>query len=267
MEAGTESSLVRLEVEGGVATITLDSPGNRNALSHALVGQLGAAVDAAAATPEVRVILLTAAGPVFCSGADLKEQRQAAETGSQVPLTALPTVFKKLWACPQPVVCRLNGLARAGGVGLLAACDLVVAPADVSFSFTEVRLGVVPAVIAVPVLRRLAAQTAHRLFLTGEVFDAIYAAGIGLVDEVAMEGELDGAVGRVVESLLRGAPEALALTKQLSRTVGAMPIDEAFDRMTQLSAKRFASAEGQEGMRAFAEKRDPSWLPAAYRNA
>jgi methylglutaconyl-CoA hydratase len=265
VQAGTEGTLVRLDVAGGVATITLDSPRNRNALSCALVSQLADSIDAAAAHSLARVIVLTGAGPVFCSGADLKEQREAAAEGKSVA-PPLPEVVKKLWACPQPVVCRLNGLARAGGIGLLAACDFVVAPDNVTFSFTEVRLGVVPAMISVPMLRRVAAQTVHRLFLTAEVFDAGYARDIGLVDEFAAEGDVDAAVGRVVEMLMRGAPQALALTKQLTRTVGSLSIDAAFERMTQLSAERFGSAEGQEGIRAFAEKRDPEWLPAAYRN-
>lgn len=258
--------LVRLEAVDGVATVTLDSPQNRNALSRRLLGELADVLAAAVADSRTRVIVLTGEGPVFCSGADLKEQRAAVSSGDEAaPLSALPAILTTLWDCAQPVVCRLNGLARAGGVGLLAACDIVVAPAAVNFSFTEVRLGVVPAVVSVPVLRRVAPQAVHRLFLTGEVFDAARACAIGLVDDVAAEGELDATVGCVVAMLMRGAPQALALTKTLSRTIGASPPDQAFVRMSRLSAERFASAEGQEGMEAFAEKRDPRWLPAAYR--
>jgi methylglutaconyl-CoA hydratase len=263
-----DAPLVRREVADGVATVTLDSPRNRNALSRQLVAELADALDAAAADPGVRVVLLTGDGPVFCSGADLEEQRAAAGSeAASAPgssLAGLPGILTKLWNCPQPVVCRLNGPARAGGIGLLAACDLVVAPAGVSFAFTEVRIGVVPAVISVPVLRRVAVQAAHRLFLTGELFDVTHARDIGLVDAVAAAGKLDEAVGRIVAMLMRGGPEALALTKQLSRSIGALPPAVAFARMSELSAKRFASAEGQEGMRAFAEQRDPGWLPAAY---
>jgi methylglutaconyl-CoA hydratase len=210
------------------------------------------------------VIVLTAAGTVFCSGADLKEQRAANEAGGQSgqaqPITELPAIMTRLWTCRQPVVCRLNGPARAGGVGLLASCDLVVAQHDVTFSFTEVRLGLVPAIITVPLLRRVAPQALHRLFLTAEVFSAEQARDIGLLDAVAPVGELDSEVARVVGMLQRGGPEALALTKQLVPQNRSLPTDEAFAYLTQLSAERFASAEGLEGMQSFAQKRDPSWV-------
>jgi methylglutaconyl-CoA hydratase len=253
--------LVRLKVTDGVAVVTLDSPRNRNALSRQLVADLEGALEVATADDQVRIIVLTGDGPAFCAGADLKEQRTARESGAGSPLSALPRIFTKIWECRQPVVCRLNGPVRAGGVGLMASCDLVVAPADASFSFTEVRLGVVPAVISVPVLRRVPAQQAHRLFLTGEVFGAGMARDIGLIDEIAAEGALDTAVDSVVATLMRGGPEALALTKQLAHTIGALPPEEAFGRLTALSEERFASLEGQEGMSAFAEKRDASWIP------
>lgn len=259
--------LVGLEVAAGVATITLDSPANRNALSRRLLAELEACLDAAIAAAEVRVIVLTGAGPAFCSGADLKEQREARESGSgSSPLASLPGIFTKLWRCRQPVVCRLNGPVRAGGTGLVASCDIVVAPAKVNFSFTEVRIGVVPAVISVPILRRVATQAAHRLFLTGEVFSADLAREIGMVDEIAEDGALDATVARVVEMLVRGAPEALALTKGLARSVTAMAPDDAFAKLATLSEERFASGEGREGMLAFAEKRDPAWVPEAYRS-
>jgi methylglutaconyl-CoA hydratase len=265
--AGPDSAgpLVRLESTNGVATITLDSPSNRNALSRRLLADLVAALDLATTDPAVRVIVLTGAGPAFCSGADLKEQGEA--RGGTSPLASLPGIFMKLWGCPQPVVCRLNGPVRAGGMGLVASCDVVVAPVAVSFSFAEVRIGVVPAVICVPVLRRIAPQAAHRLFLTGEVFDAALAREIGLVDEVAPGGELDARVTGVVAKLMRGSPEALALTKGLAHTIGGLPPEQAFEQLTRLSEQRFASAEGREGMLAFAEKRDPAWLPVAYRAA
>ena len=219
--ARVDEPLVRWEVADGVATVVLDSPHNRNALSRRLLGDLAAAVDAATTHPDVRVIVLTASGTVFCSGADLKEQRAANEAGGQSqPITELPAIMTKLWACRQPVVLPMNGPARAGGVGLLASCDLVVAQHDVTFSFTEVRLGLVPAIITVPLLRRVAPQALHGLFLTAEVFSAEHARGIGLVDAVAAMGELDTEVARLVGMLLRGGPEALALTKQLVRRSG-----------------------------------------------
>jgi methylglutaconyl-CoA hydratase len=261
----SQELLARIETADGVATVTLDSPANRNALSRRLLAELEAALDAASADPSVRVIVLTGAGPAFCSGADLKEQREARTDGSS-PLASLPVIFTKLWNYPQPVVCRLNGPVRAGGMGLAASCDFVVAPAKVTFSFTEVRIGVVPAVISVPVLRRIAPQAAHRLFLTGEVFGVELAREIGLVDEVAPEGELDETVTALVAKLMRGAPEALALTKGLAHSIGSLPPEQAFAQVTTLSEGRFASAEGQEGMLAFAEKRDAAWIPKRFRS-
>jgi methylglutaconyl-CoA hydratase len=255
-----DEPLVRRTVRRGVATLTLNSPRNRNALSRRLLAALEAELIHAIDTPDVRAIVLTGAGPAFCAGADLKEQRDA--DPADPPLARLPELMQLMWGCPQPIVGRLNGPARAGGVGLLASCDLVVAPADATFAFTEVRIGVVPAVISVPLSRRLAPQAMHRLFLTGETFDAATAQRIGLVDEVADPAALDAAVTRVVDELLRGAPEALAITKSLAHTIGRLPPPEGFAQVAALSAERFASAEGQEGMRAFAEKRDPSWVPA-----
>jgi methylglutaconyl-CoA hydratase len=259
-----DEPLVRLQVADGVATVVLDSPHNRNALSRRLLGDLASALNAATGRPDVRVIVLTGAGPVFCSGADLKEQREANESGGQAqPINDLPAILMTLWTCPQPVVCRLNGPARAGGVGLLASCDLVVAPAEVTFSFTEVRLGLVPAIITVPLLRRIPPQALHRLFLTAQVFSAERAQDIGLVDAVAAAGELDAEVARVVGMLMRAGPQALALTKRLVPEIRSLAPQDAFARLRKLSADRFASAEGREGMQAFAEKRDPAWVPTA----
>ena len=255
-----DEPLVRLESADGVARIVLDSPHNRNALSRRLLADLEGAVDAATTDQAARVIVLTGGGTVFCSGADLKEQRAANEAGAEAGVNALPGILTKLWDCPKPVICRLNGPARAGGTGLLASCDIVVAPQEVTFSFTEVRLGLVPAIITVPLLRRVQPQALHRLFLTGEVFSAEQARDIGLVDIVAGSGELDAEVSRVAEMLGRGGPEALALTKQLVPKIRAMSTSDAFAYLTELSAERFASTEGLEGMQSFAEKRDPSWV-------
>ncbi|MFC0863362.1 enoyl-CoA hydratase family protein [Sphaerimonospora cavernae] len=247
--------LVRREQAGGVATITLDSPHNRNALSARLLGELDDALGLALAEPSVRVIVLTGAGPVFCAGADLKEQRSGG-----APVTAsFPDVLRLIWESPKPVVCRLNGTARAGGLGLVAACDFAVAPDTASFAFTEVRLGVAPAMIAVTCLRRLDPRAAAEYFLTGEVFDAHRAVEVGLLTRAVPAGDLDAEVARYTGMLLRGGPEALAATKRLVREVPLMSFDEGLRRMADLSAERFTSAEGQEGIRAFREKRPPSW--------
>ncbi|MFI7447532.1 enoyl-CoA hydratase-related protein [Nonomuraea sp. NPDC049714] len=248
--------LVHRELADGIATITLDSPPNRNALSVRLLGDLADALERALAEPQARVIVLTGTGPVFCSGADLKEQR------GDAPVTAsFPEVLSLIWESPKPVVCRLNGTARAGGLGLVAACDFAIAPLTASFAFTEVRLGVAPAMISVPVLRRLQPRAAAEYFMTGEVFDAARAVEIGLLTRAVPQEELDATVAHYAGMLVKGGPEALAITKRLVRDIPAIPFEEGLRRMTELSAERFTSEEGQEGIAAFMAKRPPHWVP------
>jgi methylglutaconyl-CoA hydratase len=256
------TTLVHHEVRGGIATITLDSPGNRNALSIRLLGDLERALDRAIGDDGVRVIVLTGTGTVFCSGADLKEQAPGQRAmPHDAPVTAsFPEIMSLIWESPKPVICRLNGTARAGGLGLVAACDFAIAPDSATFAFSEVRLGVVPAMISVTVLRRVG-QRAAEYFLTGEVFSAARAAEIGLLTRAVPAEELDAAVAHYAGMLLRGGPEALAITKQLVRTVPGLPVDEGMRQMAELSAQRFTSPEGQEGMRAFMERRPASWIP------
>jgi methylglutaconyl-CoA hydratase len=253
------AELVHHRVAGGVATVTLDSPSNRNALSRALLGQLVDALDRAGADPAVRVLVLTGADPAFCSGADLAEQRARNQAGEPTGFP-LPEVLRRLWRSHKPVICRVNGAARAGGIGLIGACDIAVARERASFAFSEVRVGVVPAVIAPTCLPKLAPRAAAEYMLTGEVFDARRAVGIGLLKSAVPDEELDAEVARYVEALLRGGPEALARTKEVLRDLPGLDFDVALDRMQQLSRERFASAEALEGMRAFAEKRAPSWV-------
>ncbi|MFI6533720.1 enoyl-CoA hydratase-related protein [Nonomuraea sp. NPDC050547] len=257
------SSLVHKELDGGIATITLDSPPNRNALSVRLLGDLEARLNWALAEPEVRLIVLTGTGPVFCSGADLKEQRiEPAAGAGDAPVTAsFPEILGLIWESPKPVICRLNGTARAGGLGLVAACDFAIAPDTASFAFTEVRLGVVPAMISVPVLRRLDPRAAAEYFLTGEVFDAARAAEIGLLTRAVPGDRLDAEVARYAEMLLRGGPEALAITKRMVRDIPQVSFEVGLRQMTALSAQRFTSEEGQEGISAFVGKRPPKWVP------
>ncbi|GGK66885.1 enoyl-CoA hydratase [Sphaerisporangium melleum] len=259
------SALVHHEVRGGVATITLDSPANRNALSVRLLGELRTALETAIADAGARVIVLTGTGPVFCSGADLKEQAPArTPPPGDAPVTAsFPGIMSLIWDSPKPVVCRLNGTARAGGLGLVAACDFAIAPDTATFAFSEVRLGVVPAMISVTVLRRVEPRAAAEYFLTGEVFSAARAAEIGLLTRAVPAAELDAVVAHYADMLLRGGPEALAITKRLVRTVPALPLEEGMRRMAELSGERFTSAEGQEGIRAFMEKRPAAWIPPA----
>ncbi|HET6258932.1 MAG TPA: enoyl-CoA hydratase-related protein [Pseudonocardia sp.] len=249
--------LVHLDVAAGVATITLDSPANRNALSAQLRRELLAHLDSAIADDTARVIVLSHTGRVFCAGMDLKESRGAG-AGDQ-GVNEFPAILERIWAAPTPVVARLAGPARAGGVGLVAACDIAVAAEDATFAFSEVRIGVVPAIISVTVLPRLLPRAAHELFLTGETFDAARAAQIGLVNSAVPGVHLDAEVHRYTEALRLGAPGALAATKEMLRRERPSAMAEQFAEMQELSARFFAGEEGQEGMRAFIEKRPPSW--------
>jgi methylglutaconyl-CoA hydratase len=203
--------------------------------------------------------VLTAVGTVFCSGADLKEQRTANEAGESRGPAGLEVVLQRMWHSPKPVIGRINGAARAGGLGLVAACDLSVAVETATFAVSEVRVGVIPAIISVVLLPRLGMAKSLELFLTGEPFGAREAAAMGLVTAAAPAEELDAAVDRFVTSVLKGAPGALAGAKRLVRDVPGMSLEEGFEVMAKRSAVYFASDEAREGMAAFAEKRSPAW--------
>ncbi|MBB4967895.1 enoyl-CoA hydratase-related protein [Saccharothrix violaceirubra] len=252
--------VVHYSVRRGIATITLDSPHNRNALSAQVRSELGARLKAAQADDGVRVVVLTHVGPVFCSGMDLKEARGA--RADQQGVNEFPALLEAVLTSPKPVVARLAGPARAGGVGLVAACDLAVAAESATFAFSEVRIGVVPAVISVTVLPRLAARAAHELFLTGETFDAHRAVAIGLLNAAVADDELDAAVSRYTDMLALGAPGALAATKRMLLEPRGGNLGEVFADMLELSARHFGGAEGQEGIAAFKAKRLPSWVPS-----
>ncbi|MGY1732898.1 enoyl-CoA hydratase-related protein [Geodermatophilus sp. SYSU D01045] len=252
-----EDRLLQVTVAGGVARLVLDSPANRNALSRALRAQLREALDAALADDAVRVVVLDHTGRVFCSGMDLSEAAGAG-AGDQ-GVRELPDLLRTVWTAPKPVVAAVRGPARAGGVGLAAACDVVVAASSATFGMSEVRLGLVPAVISAVVLPRMLPHAAHRLMLTGEVFDATTAAAGGLVDLVAPDDEVDAAVDGQVLALAAGSPWALAETKRLLRAGG---LRGSFEDLLDLSARAFAGEEGQEGIAAFREKRPARWVPS-----
>jgi methylglutaconyl-CoA hydratase len=249
--------VLQVTVSAGVATLTLDSPENRNALSKAMRGQLREALADALADDAVRVVVLDHTGRVFCSGMDLAEA--AGGSSEDQGVNEFPELLQLLWSSPKPVVAVVRGPARAGGVGLAAACDVVVAASSASFAFSEVRLGLVPAVISAVVLPRMTPHVAHRLMLTGEVFDAATAAAGGLVDLVAADDEVDAVLSGQLTALAAGAPVALAETKRLLRS--RQP-DLDFAGLLQLSARFFAGEEGQEGIASFREKRPARWVPA-----
>ena len=251
------NELVHAVVDGGVATVTLASPENRNALSQRLVADLGAALDVAeagAGDGSVRAIVLTHVPPAFCAGADLKERRTGPpDSGPFV------RVLQRLMDAEVPTIAAVAGPARAGGIGLMAACDLVVVSRDVTFALTEVRIGVAAAIISVPILRRVGRSALASAFLTGEPFDAATARAVGLVTHVT--DDVDGTVAELCAGIRMGAPRAVAETKRMLREVPALERDDAFERMRQLSEELFSAPDAAEGMAAFAEKRPPSWQP------
>lgn len=250
-------SLVNVERSGGVARLILDSPSNRNALSAQLRTELYTALRAAAADDGVRSIVLSHAGTVFCSGADLKEARSgpaAADTPS------VPQIFIEIWRSPKPVIAVVGGVARAGGLGLVAACDVVLASSAVSFACTEVRIGVVPAVISAVMRPRMSSAAIHQLYMSGLSLSAQWAQQAGLVDAVVEPDRLDDELRRYTDAFSMAAPQALAATKRLSRSDDAIAgLEAELADLGKLSARYFASDEGREGLAAFAEKRLPQW--------
>ncbi|SCG73978.1 methylglutaconyl-CoA hydratase [Micromonospora siamensis] len=252
---------MRVSTARGVTTLTLDSPHNRNALSTALMTQLLDGLAAAVADDTVRVIVLDHTGPVFCSGADLKETAAAYASGT-VPAGKLGDVLAAVWECPKPVVARVAGPARAGGLGLIAAADLAVCAEEATFAFTEVRIGVIPAVISATVLPRLHPRAAAELYLTGDTFDGRRAAEVGLVTAAVPADGLDEAVARYCASLVKGAPKALAGAKELLRRPADTDLRAEIADLAARSTGYFLSEEGREGVLAFREKRAAAWVPA-----
>lgn len=255
----TSTPVLHVEVSRGVATLTLDSPANRNALSRAMRAELRQALTDALADDAVRVVVLDHTGRVFCSGMDLSEA--AGGSAADQGVNEFPELLETIWHSPKPVLAAVRGPARAGGVGLLAACDVVVAGASATFGFAEVRIGVVPAIISAVCRPRMLPHAVHRLMLTGEVFDAATAAQTGLVDLAVADDAVTDTVAAQVRALAAGAPLALAETKRLLRSTPSGSLGDQFGDLLGLSARFFASPEGQEGIAAFREKRPASWVP------
>ena len=248
-----------LDISGGVARITLNRPDNRNALSRELVFSLTEHFDRALTDPASRVVVLTGTGNTFCAGADLKEQRQPLPADAP-PAPGLPELITRIMESPKPVIGRINGHALAGGLGLAASCDISIAAESATMGFTEVRIGVAPAIISVVCLPKMRIADATELFLTGERIPAAKAAEVGLINRAVPDDQLDAAVDELVGKLLLGGPIALGKCKELLWRVPKMEREEAFDWAAEYSAALFRSPEGQEGLKAFAERRKPSWL-------
>lgn len=248
--------------EGGIATITLNMPERKNSLSDTLVGSLSLTLDNAVADDNARVIVLTNTGNTFCAGADLKADRPGvAGTDDSAHKRSFVDVFQQLQASPKPVIGRVDGHATGGGVGLVAACDISVMRNDAKIGFTEVRLGVAPAVISVVCLPKLSRADALELFLTGERFSPTRAAEVGLINRAVEPDELDSEVDRLASMVARGGPKALAASKELIRRVPEMDQQTAFEWTTVRSRQLFESDEAKAGIAAFNARTDAPWVP------
>ena len=253
------------ETDLGVGIITLNRPERHNAFDDALIAELSDAIDRMAADPAVRVLVISSTGKSFCAGADLNWMKRAAGYGNEENMRdsrALAEMLRKLAQCPKPTMARIQGPAYGGGVGLVACCDVAIATFEAQFSLTEVKLGLIPAVISPHVIAAIGERYARRYMLTAERFSAAEAYRIGLLHEIVTDvAALDEAVGEIVDALLNNGPHALAECKQLITAVAWKPlspqvIEDTAQRITRLRA----SEEGREGMNAFLEKRKPNWI-------
>jgi len=245
------------EVKDGAAWITLNTPDIRNCLSEGLVLGLYDHLVQAEADDAARCIVITGNGKAFCAGADLTGKGPKAPEG-RTPV-GLPTVLTKILENKKPVIAALNGPAIAGGLGIVCSADIAITSDQVQFAFTEVRIGVIPAIISVVCLRKLGTHQGMRLFLTGERFDADAAVGYGIVHKSVPLEHLQDAVQAEVDLLNMGAPNALAEAKKLVRMVSEVSIEEGFQLTQDWSARLFLSEDGREGMASFVEKRKPKW--------
>lgn len=254
--------MIETEVRDGLGFVRLNRPDVRNALSGELMEAIGATIDRHVADDDVRALVITGAGSAFCAGADLRSMstaRQAEDKDNRSDSHRMGALFHRVASCRKPVLARVNGPAIGGGVGLMAACDIVIAVETTRFQFSEVRLGIVPAVISPFCIRRLGPTVAKRLFMTGEPISARQALDYHLVDVLAPEGELDAAVARIAADLRKAGPAALIAAKELVDTVCRLGIDGSLDYTAEMIARLRVSDEAAEGFSAFLEKRPPKW--------
>lgn len=243
--------LIRETRSCGVLELMLDSPHNRNALSRQLVSELAEGLERAEHDPDVRVVLIRQEGPVFCSGADLSEM--TGDHARHAP-HAMVRLQHRIATLSKPVVVRVAGAARAGGIGIVAAADVAIVATDATFALTEVRLGLAPAVVSVPLLARMHPRAVARYFLTAETFDGVTAQQIGLATLAVAPAGLDGAVEQVCASLLEAPPQGLRATKRLVNSAFVTDLTDRGDELADLSAQLFASEVAQQAMSRFLSK-------------
>jgi methylglutaconyl-CoA hydratase len=260
----TSMATLNISYAAQVAIVTLNHPELRNAFNDELIAELTSAFNQLGRDSEVRAIVLAAEGPVFCAGADLNWMRRMADYSYAENLadaTQLAGMLHMIYTCPKPTVARIQGDAYAGGMGLVAACDMAVSVDTAHYCLSEVKLGLYPATISPYVIRAMGARAAHRYFLTAERFDAAEALRIGFVHAVVPADQLDGKVGEITQALLAASPNAVAECKALLQDVAGQEIDSALiSRTVEGIASIRASGEGQEGLQSFLQKRKPDWL-------
>ncbi|WP_024801816.1 enoyl-CoA hydratase family protein [Nocardia sp. BMG51109] len=256
--SGTDAPFVRYDVRDGFAVLTLDSPHNRNALSSRLVRELLEGLQRAGADDRVRGVVLTHTGNTFCAGADLKEALDAdPAAAADIRTRWLVEVLRTVLELPKPVVAQVDGNVRAGGMGLVAACDIAVAGHGSSFALTEARIGLAPFIISLTLLPRLTSRAAARYYQTGEKFDAAEAERIGLITAAADDPAAE--VSRLRDELRQGSPQGLAESKRLVNAALLAEFGRSADDLAQRSGSFFGTPEAVEGITAFLQRRPPDW--------
>jgi methylglutaconyl-CoA hydratase len=254
---------LKVEVAGQIATVTLNRPEVRNAFNETMIAELSAAFTALDTHEDVRAVVLAANGKAFCAGADLNWMKKMAgysDDENRADAMRLAGMLSAVYRCSKPVIARVNGDAYAGGMGLLAACDIVVAVDSAHFCLSEARLGLIPATIAPYVIRALGEQASRRYFVTAEAFDCASALRLGLVSEAVSAEQLDATVAQLAQTLCANGPQAVRACKRLVQDIAGRELSDALIEDTAARiAKTRAGAEGREGVASFLEKRQPGW--------
>ena len=256
-------SRITLKEEGKILHVVLSRPEKHNAFDDVTILELTKAFNEASANEHIRVVLLKAEGKNFCAGADLEWMKRAKDfthDQNREDALKLAEMIQTIFILPKPVVCRVHGAVFGGGVGLVAACDIVISSEDATFSLSEVRLGIAPATISPILYRKMGESVCRRIMLTGEKFSSREARDFGLVHKVVERKNLDDAISEIISMILRNGPQALASCKELIAKVPSMSLQEAKEYTAQMIAHLRSSEEGQEGISSFLEKRKPDWI-------
>lgn len=268
-KTASKYTMIETQVAQGVGLVWLNRPDVRNAFNEQMIAELTRAFEAFDADDKVRAMVIAARGPAFCAGADLNWMKKMAGytmAENKADAMGLATMLHTLASMKKPTIARVHGTVYAGGLGLVAACDIAVAATGVEFCVSEAKLGLIPATISPYLIRAMGERMAHRYFLTAERFDASEAYRIGLVQELCAPEEIDGTVNAILGHLVQGSPHAQASCKELVSAVAGRPIDKSLiaESANRIAASR-ASKDGKEGIRAFLEKRKPAWFPTEGR--